>query len=247
MAITPFRRKLATAAVAFAAVAGLSTNAVLTATGASAATTKPKGIDVSSYQGTVNWTSVKSKGYSFVYIRSSLGQHTTDSAFSRNYTGATKAGLIRGAYHVADPRSSGGAAQADFFVAHGGGWSGDGRTLPGALDLETETYWAGKTKAQAAAWIKAFSDEYHMKTGRYPVLYSSPSWWTAHVGTTVNFSTTNPLWLAHYTTGTPTVPKPWSYYSFWQHTSSKTGVVSGNVDENYWNGTAASLKTFATK
>jgi GH25 family lysozyme M1 (1,4-beta-N-acetylmuramidase) len=58
------------------------------------------------------------------------------STFSSQYDGATSAGIIRGGYHFAHPNLSSGATQAKFFVAHGGGWSGDGRTLPGALDIE---------------------------------------------------------------------------------------------------------------
>jgi len=78
------------------------------------------------------------------------------SSFSSQYIGATNAGLIRGAYHFAHPDSSSGAAQANFFLEHGGGWSADGKlygywlahhrklsmphflgiTLPGVLDIE---------------------------------------------------------------------------------------------------------------
>ena len=73
--------------------------------------------------------------------------------FNSQYTGATDAGLIRGSYHFAHPDESSGATQADYFLAHGGesaahavllsnsnpllgGWSADGITLPGALDIE---------------------------------------------------------------------------------------------------------------
>ena len=62
-----------------------------------------------------------------------------DPNFSANYVGATNAGLIRGAYHFAHPDSSSGATQAKYFLAHGGGWSSDGITLPGALDIECES------------------------------------------------------------------------------------------------------------
>lgn len=58
------------------------------------------------------------------------------SSFSSQYVGATNAGLIRGGYHFARPDVSSGAAQAKYFLAHGGGWSADGITLPGALDIE---------------------------------------------------------------------------------------------------------------
>lgn len=57
-------------------------------------------------------------------------------SFSSQYTGATKAGLLRGSYHFALPDQSSGAAQANYFASNGGGWSDDGITLPGALDIE---------------------------------------------------------------------------------------------------------------
>ncbi len=48
--------------------------------------------------------------------------------------------MIRGAYHFATPDTTSGAAQANYFVDHGGGWSRDGKTLPGALDIEWNPY-----------------------------------------------------------------------------------------------------------
>ncbi len=59
-----------------------------------------------------------------------------DPYFSQNYVGATNNGIIRGGDHFAHPDTSSGATQANYFLAHGGGWSGDGITLPGAVDLE---------------------------------------------------------------------------------------------------------------
>jgi GH25 family lysozyme M1 (1,4-beta-N-acetylmuramidase) len=59
-----------------------------------------------------------------------------DPDFNHNYIGATDNKIIRGAYHFAHPDTSTGAAQAEYFLAHGGGWSADGITLPGAIDLE---------------------------------------------------------------------------------------------------------------
>ena len=59
-----------------------------------------------------------------------------DPEFSNNYVAATNAGIIRGGYHFAHPDVSSGATQAQYFLAHGGGWSSDGITLPGALDIE---------------------------------------------------------------------------------------------------------------
>jgi GH25 family lysozyme M1 (1,4-beta-N-acetylmuramidase) len=101
----------------------------------------PQGIDVSNHQGTINWNSLKSK-VAFAYIKATEGTSKThsksycarsprstynpsttdfiDPDFSANYKGATKIGIIRGAYHFARPDKSSGAAQATYFLAHGG-------------------------------------------------------------------------------------------------------------------------------
>jgi hypothetical protein len=65
-----------------------------------------------------------------------LPLYPPDPTFSSHYTGATSAGLIRGGYHYAHPDLCSGSAQATYFLANGGGWTGDGRTLPGTLDIE---------------------------------------------------------------------------------------------------------------
>lgn len=96
----------------------------------------PHGIDVSAHQPGVNWNAVKANGIEFAYIKATEGTSYISPEFNKQYTSATNAGLIRGAYHFARPAASSGAAQANYFVSHGGGWSGDGSTLPGALDLE---------------------------------------------------------------------------------------------------------------
>ncbi len=77
---------------------------------------------------------------------------------------------MRQGYHFAHPTAGGGAAQANFFLSNGGGWSGDGRTLPGALDLEagsSGTCW-GLTQSQMRTFISDFGATYKGKTGRYP-------------------------------------------------------------------------------
>ncbi|KAK0454150.1 glycoside hydrolase superfamily, partial [Desarmillaria tabescens] len=120
----------------------------------------PQGIDVSGYQ-----TSV-----SFAYIKATEGMTYTSNEFDSQYIGATNAGLIRGAYHFAHPDSSTGAAQAKFFIANGGGWSNDGITLPGALDIECMYNPNGNTcydmtASAIVAWITDFSNTYQASTG----------------------------------------------------------------------------------
>ncbi|KAF7721769.1 hypothetical protein EC973_004142 [Apophysomyces ossiformis] len=142
----------------------------------------PEGIDVSAHQPNINWNAVKASGVQFAYIKATEGTTYISPTFGSQYTGATTVGLMRGAYHFAHPDTSSGAAQANFFLAHGGGWSADGRTLPGALDIEYNPNKAGSRcyglSANAmTAWIRDFSDTYHAKTGRYPVIYTTTDWW----------------------------------------------------------------------
>jgi len=200
----------------------------------------PQGIDVSNHQGTINWASVASKGVAFVYIKATEGTSFIDAYFSENYIGATNNGLIRGAYHYAHPDVSTGAVQAEYFLAHGGGWTGDGITLPGAIDFEAGCY--GLTPSQMVAWIKDFSDTYHSKTNRYPVIYATTSWWTQCTGNSAAFGSTNPLWIANWANSIGTLPAGWSFTTFWQYADS--GPYPG--DQDYFNGDATGLQKMAS-
>ncbi|ABY23082.1 lysozyme M1 [Renibacterium salmoninarum ATCC 33209] len=83
--------------------------------------------------------------------------------------------MIRGAYHFAQPNQSSGANQAQVFIQSGGGWSADGMTLPGVLDLEFNNGKDGtnrcfsQTSAQLTAWSSDFFSTYKAKTGRESV------------------------------------------------------------------------------
>ena len=184
-----------------------------------------------------------------------------DPDFSSHYEGATNAGLIRGGYHFAHPDSSSGATQAKYFLAHGGGWSSDGITLPGALDIEcrcfhdrthadksltsggdtdnpsgAECY--GLSASEMVSWIKDFSTTYHSSTGVYPVIYTTTDWWKTCTGNSAAFASTNPLWIAHYASSIGTLPAGWSYTTFWQYADS--GSNPGDQDE--FNGSLDGLK-----
>jgi len=94
------------------------------------------GIDVSRWQGNVDWNRWWADGKRFAYIKATEGTSYRNPYFAQQYNGSYGVGMIRGAYHFALPAKSSGTSQADYFVAHGGGWSPDGQTLPGALDIE---------------------------------------------------------------------------------------------------------------
>ena len=209
-----------------------------------AATASVKGMDVSGYQGNVAWSTAYANGARFAYVKATEGTSYTNPYFAQQYNGSYNVGMIRGSYHFALPGNSSGSAQADYFVNHGGGWSADGKTLPGAVDLEYNPYGAtcyGLSKSSMAAWITAFSNRYRTRTGRYPAIYTSTSWWTQCVGTSGNYSATSPLWVARYSTAVGTLPYAWTFHTFWQFADS--GVFPG--DQNLFNGAYSRLQALA--
>ena len=145
-----------------------------------AAVTQTLGIDVSGYQGNVNWSSQWGAGVRWAYTKATEGTYYTNAYFAQQYNGSYNAGMIRGAYHFANPAYSSGTTQADYFVSHGGGWSADGKTLPGMLDIEYNPYGAtcyGLSQSSMVGWIRSFLTEYKRRTGRDAVIYTTTGWW----------------------------------------------------------------------
>lgn len=203
------------------------------------------GMDVSGYQGNVNWSVAYANGARFAYVKATEGTGYTNPYFTQQYNGSYQVGMIRGAYHFARPNLSSGAYQADYFVNHGGGWSRDGKTLPGALDIEWNPYNGGTcygySQSGMVGWIKSFSDEYHARTGRWPVIYTTTNWWQQCSGNRGDFSSTNPLWVARYSSSAGTLPYAWGFYTFWQDADS--GTFPG--DQDRFNGGYSQLQAIA--
>ena len=193
-----------------------------------------EGIDVSGWQGNVDWPAYWAQGKRFAYVKATEGTGYQSPYFSQQYTGSYDVGMIRGAYHYARPDLSGATAQADYFVAHGGGWSADGKTLPGMLDIEwgPNNSCYGLSTTSMVNWILEFSDHYHALTSRWPVIYTATSWWTECTGNQGDFSSTNPLAVARYASSVGTLPYAWTFYTFWQYSSTPIDqdVFSGGLD-----------------
>ncbi|MHB1928616.1 MAG: lysozyme, partial [Acidimicrobiales bacterium] len=226
-----------------------STSTTLTSTTLASTTTvppppEPIGVDVSSHQGNVNWSAVVAAGDTFAWVKATEGTYYTDSAyFPQQYNGSYDAGMIRGAYHFAIPNNSTGAAQADYFVANGGGWSPDGKTLPGMLDFEYNPYGAecyGMNPAQLVAWVQSFDNEYHFLTGRYPALYTNANFWNTCTGGS-SIAAVDPLDLAAWGPSPTPVPGGWSGATVWQYTDYNSLGYDGDM----FLGSSANLETFA--
>ncbi len=202
------------------------------------------GLDVSSYQGDVDWATVAASGGRFAYVKATEGTSYTSPSFAQQYNGSYGAGLIRGAYHFALPDRSSGAAQADFFVGNGGGWSPDGMTLPPMLDIEYNPYGAtcyGLSQGDMSNWIADFSNEVAARTGRYPTIYTTTDWWSTCTGNNGGFGGNNPLFIARYAADPGALPAGWGFYTFWQFADS--GTFPG--DQDVFNGAYDRLQALA--
>ena len=203
------------------------------------------GMDVSSYQGNVDWNRAYNQGSRFAYTKATEGNYYTNPYFAQQYNGSARSGMIRGAYHFANPRSTSGAEQARYFVNHGGGWSNDGITMPGLLDIEYNPYPSlGNTcynmsSADLTRWIRDFMETYRSLTGRYPMIYTANYWWRQCVGTT-EFGN-HLLHLANYNYNPGPMPAGWGNYDIWQFSSE--GPFVG--DSNFFPGSVNDLRALA--
>ncbi|HEX9101628.1 MAG TPA: GH25 family lysozyme [Polyangia bacterium] len=200
-----------------------------------------KGMDVSHYDGTIDWAQAKASGIDFAFIKATENTSFVDPDFATNWKAAGAAGVIRGAYHFFRPEVDA-VAQADFFVATAGVPArGD---LPLALDLEVTDGIAGATVATGA---RQFLARVQATTGRVPVIYTSASFWMTMGSPAATGFSDAALWVANWTTGCPALPPAWSRWTFWQNTA--TGTVPGiagtaNVDLDQFNGSLAALQGY---
>lgn len=191
-----------------------------------------QGIDVSHFQGVVNWQQVKQAGMCFAFAKATDGITYTDPELAANWAGIQAAGLLRGAYHFFEPNDDA-TAQAQHFLATVKLAPGD---LPPVLDVEVT---GGVANAQIWSGVSTWLQIVEQETKRQPILYTAPGFWNTHQPdlTLARY----PLWLADYATQ-PTLPTGWTSWLFWQH--SQTGTVAGvtgSVDLDIFNGTLEQL------
>ncbi len=232
----------------FALVA--ATAAVLCTPSGAAGASYAKGLDVSHYQGPIDWIQVAGGGYTFTFAKATEGMTLVDPTYSINRAGANSLGLRLGAYHFGRPAGSGTAgitanaiAQADFFVGTAQPAAGD---LPPVLDLETK---GSLATAGLVQWTQAWLDEVFARTGIEAAVYVSPSFWKTALGDTPTIAGDgHPLWIAHWTkNAAPTVPAAnWGGFgwTFWQWTDcSAVPGIAHCVDGDRLNGTDPSRVT----
>lgn len=178
------------------------------------------GIDVSAWQGQIDFNSVKESGIEIVYIRSSAGNSYIDERFEENYKKAQESGLSIGFYHYVNARTLEEAKEeARFFASVIAGKSTNCRL---AMDFEVFT---GLTKAEVNKIAKAFLNELELLTGKELVIYSDA--YNAREVFDYDLFNEYPLWVAEYDAKSPSV----SSYIGWQYTDQGTiPGINNHVD-----------------
>ncbi len=202
-----------------------------------------KGIDVSKYDGTIDWQAVRGDGVEFAFVRVSDGTMFPDAFFDDNWSGSRAVGIVHGAYQFfranEDP-----IAQADMLLAKIGNQLADD-DLPPVVDVEADNR---QTPEQIATNLHIWIDRVTAAIGRKPIIYTARKFWRDAVAG-ADFTDFD-LWHAQYTTARcPNIAAPWSTWQLWQYTESGTvaGIAppnGGGVDIDLWNGERASLDAY---
>lgn len=176
-----------------------------------------EGIDVSSWQGDIDFNQVRDAGISIVYIKSSEGFRSVDSYFEQNYYGAKSAGLKVGFYHYVTARSVEDAiSQAKFFVSTISGKNPDCKL---AMDFES---FGDLSNYEINQISLAFIQKVQELSGKEVVVYSDEY----NATNTFNSNVANyPLWVAQYEVSQPSVSANWDSWVGWQYTDQ--GEISG--------------------
>lgn len=190
-----------------------------------------EGIDVSKYQGVIDWPKVAASGVKFAFCRIGDGV-TLDPTFVRNYLGAKAAGIVRGSYHYF--RASKDAKKQALMILTAVGEIAPGE-LTVSIDVETKDSQPTSVVFERLKELVALLRE---ALGVDPLIYTSASFWNANVGSPIDLN----LWVAHYNASTPTIPVAWKDkgYLFWQYKVTPLGSVPGvpaAIDRDRFNGT----------
>jgi lysozyme len=188
------------------------------------------GIDVSAYQGRIDWPEVARHNVRFAFIKASEGGAMRDARFGRNWREARAAGILSGAYHYFQPNRDGGD-QAGLFIRTVPIGPGD---LPPVLDVEAPRFHdVAEMRREVQQWLTAVEAHYGVR----PILYSNYAFYRKYLA---GHFDDYPLWLAHYEVARPALPA--ERWIIWQHSDEAyVPGIRGAVDFNVFQGSYAAL------
>ncbi len=189
------------------------------------------GIDVSHYQGAIDWDELANDGHDFAFIKATEGKELKDKAFFVNWTLAGKTGMRRGAYHFFRPEVKAEQQARNFFntvqLAPG--------DLPPVIDVEDRGKLSTK---QLVLRVTRLAEMMEIRYGVKPILYTGQNFYNRFLAGQFD---DYPLWLARYDADEP-VTVCGRTYAFWQYTDrGQLPGIRGNVDRNIFTGTHLDL------
>ncbi|AQY55126.1 endolysin [Geobacillus phage TP-84] len=184
-----------------------------------------KGIDVSHWQGKIDWAKVKAAGIQVAYLKATEGTTHVDKMLKTNYQNAKKAGIKVGFYHFFRAKNEQNAReQARHFVNTVKGMPND---LKHALDIETTEGLSNEALTKCAI---AFLEEVKKLTGQDPIVYTYTSFARSRLTAAI---AKYPVWIAHYGVDKPGDNPIWDRWIGFQYTDKgKVSGIAGNVDMN---------------
>lgn len=210
-----------------------------------------QGLDVSDFDGTVDWIRVRQAGYTFAFAKATEGETWKAATFPRNWRQMEGVGIIRGAYHFFRPTIDA-KAQAKHFLDYVNSVDPIGvNDLPPVIDLEhypasVEQQWNSLSKPERVQRVKKWIDVIESEINRKPIIYTSYGFWNGWMRGVRDFSG-YPLWVAHYTPNPqPLIPNEWDRWTFWQYSDHAEipGILESREDVNRFNGSLSDLIAF---
>lgn len=199
-----------------------------------------EGIDVSSWQGNIDWSKVKSTETKFAYIKATEGATYTNPNFHRDWQEAKAHGITRGAYHFLSPTSEVKDQVANFARSVGALAIGD---LPPALDIEGDK-WHSVSPDDKWHFLSSWLAEAERQFLIAPIVYigfyfARDAFQTAKRPELRRYH----LWVPNYNpVPEPMIPEPWDKWTFWQFTDkSNVDGIPGHVDRNRFDGSLSDL------
>jgi GH25 family lysozyme M1 (1,4-beta-N-acetylmuramidase) len=194
-----------------------------------------KGIDVSHWDGTIDWSQVETNGVKFAYLKASEGTTLVDSKFANYVTGAKANSIAVGAYHYAKPtapyKPSEAVNQAAFFVNTMKSTLANYGDIMPVLDLEEN---GGLSPKELGQWVRVFTNTVELLTHRQVMIYVSEDFLQSN-GNLNNMISDLPLWVSYwdqyYGGQNPPDIAGWNQWTAWQYSSKGTVPgITGSVD-----------------